>query len=353
MTPAPLVVRFGSLGDLVQSTVLLAPLAEAAGQPCDLVTGHRQAATLLAGLPFVGEIRVVASRRRPYAVSREQRALVAWLRGRERSLTCLVETVEAVRPKLLRLLARGGTREQELLDAAGLERGALEHTVDFLHRVAGAAVERLEVDPIPQQPPLPRLAVTAAERDACRAWLARQGLDGRPIVVVHPSSRRKNRGRWQAARWAAVLREVLAVEPEARVVLSGSARERRAVADIARATADARVRPAAGDLPLRRLVALLALADSFLGLDSGPAHFAAAMGCPLVALFGMADPRRVAPRGAGAVEIVAALPREQWPDDPLAWQRTNRLETIPIDPVAAAWRRLPRRGAPRAAGAAA
>ncbi|HEX9798917.1 MAG TPA: glycosyltransferase family 9 protein [Thermoanaerobaculia bacterium] len=351
MTPPPLVVRFGSLGDLVQSTVLLAALARASGRPCDLVTGHGQAPALLAGLASVGEVRLVASRRRPYLLSPDQRALVAWLRRRERSLACLVETVDAVRPKLRRLLARGGTHDADLLDAAELGRGRLEHTVDFLHRVAAAAVACLDGPPLPPRPPLPQLAVSDAERAECLDWLARHGCAGRPIVVVHPASRRTNRGRWPEERWAGVLRQLLAVEPEARVVLSGSAGESAEIAAVARAAADRRLLAAAGDLPLRRLVALLAFADSFVGLDSGPAHFAAAVGCPLVALFGRADPRRVAPRGAGSIEIVAALPRESWPDDPFTWQHLNRLEAIPVDAVAAAWRRLPRRGPPPAPGA--
>jgi heptosyltransferase-2/heptosyltransferase-3 len=353
MPPAPLVVRFGSLGDLVQATVLFEPLAAATGRPCDLVTGHRGAPALLAGLADVGEVRVVASRRRPYLLSPDQRALVAWLRQRGPSLACVVETVDAVRPKLARLLARGGTHGDDLVDAAELARGPLEHTLDFLHRVAAAALARLGAVAPPGARPLPRLAVADDERDEARAWLRRHGLDARPVVVVHPSSRRTNRGRWPAGRWAALIAEVFAAEPGAAVVLSGSAAERAEIDAIARAADDRRVLAAAGDLPLRRLVALLSLADSFVGLDSGPAHFAAATGCPLVALFGMADPRRVAPRGAGPIELVAALARDRWPDDPFTWQRSNRLEALSVDAVAAAWRRLPRRGAPPVPGAAA
>ena len=142
-----------------------------------------------------------------------------------------------------------------------------------------------------------------------------------------------------------LLREVLAGRPEARVVLSGVAGEREEIAGIAAAVADPRVVLAAGELPLRRLVALTALADSCLGIDSGPTHVAAAMGCPQVVLFGRADPRRVAPRGAAPVEVVAALPSASWPGDPVTWHRVNRLEEIPLASAVEAWRRLPRRGA--------
>lgn len=340
----PLVVRFGSLGDLVQLTVLLDALARLAGRPCDLVTGQAQAATLLSGLDSVGEIRVVAGRRRPYLLAPDQRRLVAWLRARGRSLAALVEPVAEARPKLRWLLARGGVPPSELLEAEALGRGELEHTVDFLARTAAAAAIRFGA-PAPPVAALPRLALGEAERRDGLAWLAERGLGGTAVTLAHPLSRRVNRGRWPVERWVGLLREVLGERPEARVVLSGVAAEREEIAAIAAAVADRRVLPAAGELPLRRLAAVLSLADAAVGIDSGPTHVAAAMGCPQVVLFGRADPRRVAPRGAAPVEVVAALPPARWPGDPVTWHRVNRLEEIPLAGAVEAWRRLPRRGA--------
>jgi ADP-heptose:LPS heptosyltransferase len=53
----------------------------------------------------------------------------------------------------------------------------------------------------------------------------------------------------------------------------------------------------------RELFAALRRVDGFVGNDSGPAHLAAFLGLPSVALFGPVDPARAAPRGEG-VEIV-------------------------------------------------
>lgn len=162
----PLVIRFGALGDLVQCTVLLSRLWRASGRPCDLVTGHPGASMLLSGLPFVGEVILVPSRRQMYPLSVPQRQLVG------------------------------------------------------------------------------------------------------------------------------------------------------------------------------RLRALLSMADSFIGLDSGPAHMAAALGCPAVVLFGRADPRRVAPRGIARVACLSGLRVEDWPDDPGQWAQRNRMEGIEVDAVVDAWRGL-------------
>jgi heptosyltransferase-2/heptosyltransferase-3 len=56
----------------------------------------------------------------------------------------------------------------------------------------------------------------------------------------------------------------------------------------------------ADDLPVPRLVALLAHAAGLITVDSGPAHVAAAVGCPLVVLFGKASVSLYRPWGTGA-----------------------------------------------------
>ncbi|PTY00915.1 ADP-heptose--LPS heptosyltransferase [Verrucomicrobia bacterium LW23] len=53
-----------------------------------------------------------------------------------------------------------------------------------------------------------------------------------------------------------------------------------------------------GCLSLRELIAVLARADAVLSTDSGPAHLAAALGRPTLALFGATDWRKTRPAGA-------------------------------------------------------
>jgi ADP-heptose:LPS heptosyltransferase len=52
-----------------------------------------------------------------------------------------------------------------------------------------------------------------------------------------------------------------------------------------------------GALDLVDLAGLLAELDLLVTSDTGPMHVASAVGTPLVALFGPADPRRYGPRG--------------------------------------------------------
>jgi heptosyltransferase-1 len=52
------------------------------------------------------------------------------------------------------------------------------------------------------------------------------------------------------------------------------------------------------------LIALMRRASLLVGGDSGPTHLAAALGIPLVALYGPTDPARNGPWGSGAKRIL-------------------------------------------------
>jgi ADP-heptose:LPS heptosyltransferase len=54
----------------------------------------------------------------------------------------------------------------------------------------------------------------------------------------------------------------------------------------------------AGEQDLLTLAAILQRLDLFITGDTGPMHVAAAVGTPVVAVFGPSDPRRYAPGGA-------------------------------------------------------
>jgi len=341
MTNSPVVVRFGSLGDLAQLAPLLVRLHRATGARIDLLTANAAAPALLGRLAATGEIRIAHGRRAPYLLSRDQRESADWLRRRPGAPVCLVETVPGARPPLLGLLRHGRVAAAMIFDAALLERAPLEHTLGFLERVGAEFLRRIAPGaPVPAAPELPRLLPDAAETAELVAWRERTGLARRPLVVFHVTSRRKNRGRWPSERWAQLARAILEREPEAAILVSGTAAERPEIARQVAACRDRRVIDAAGELPIGRLLALLAAADSSVMLDSGPAHLAAAAACPLVVLHGMADPRRVAPRGTGPIEVIAGLPECSWPPDPFLWQRLNRLDDLTVDAVLAAWERV-------------
>jgi heptosyltransferase-2/heptosyltransferase-3 len=77
-------------------------------------------------------------------------------------------------------------------------------------------------------------------------------------------------------------------------------------------------------------VPLLARCHSLVSVDTGPAHIAAALGCPTVTLFGLADPNRFRPGGVSTPVAV------------LTGARGGKPDMLGIEPEAVlqAWRRL-------------
>ena len=59
----------------------------------------------------------------------------------------------------------------------------------------------------------------------------------------------------------------------------------------------------AGQTSLKELAALLKMSPLLITNDSGPMHLAAAVGTPVVALFGPTDPKKIGPYGKGHVVL--------------------------------------------------
>jgi ADP-heptose:LPS heptosyltransferase len=87
----------------------------------------------------------------------------------------------------------------------------------------------------------------------------------------------------------------------ARVVAVASAGDSAASA----AAAPGRVIDLSGRLSLGATAALIATADAYVGNDSGVAHLAAAVGTPVVVLFGPTSPVRYGPAPGAGVAVVA------------------------------------------------
>lgn len=153
------------------------------------------------------------------------------------------------------------------------------------------------------QPEFP-LALTAAELSGARALLGDIAAAGRSFVAVLPGARWTTK-LWRPQRWAAVIDHLHAAGLP--VVLLGAASEQPMVREI---EVYLRSRPLSlvGRTSLRELTAVLALAESVLCQDSGPMHLAAALGRPVVALFGPTDPARCGPCYAPAHAAPAARP---------------------------------------------
>lgn len=340
MTARPLIVRCGAFGDVVVLTPLIRLLAARYGSPVDVVGSGAWTAPLLEHEPALGRLQLVTSRKTPYLLCPSQWALVRWLRQRGRGPVYLCD----VNPEMPALLARAGVRAEDIVarDRAGdrvpmlwPDRWLALGMRDPAHAWPTAAVD-------PAQFRLPQLVVADAARDELIRWRGQHGLGG-PLVLFQPGNKRTHkRGKvltadhpkhWAPEHWAATATAILDALPGGHVLLCGSPPEREVLEDIRRATGnDPRVRNLADELPIPRLLALLEVAHGMVSVDTGPAHAAAALRCPLVVLFGPAPRANWMPLGEGPV---TALGGERGD--------ASRVADIAPATVIEAWNDLPRR----------
>lgn len=146
------------------------------------------------------------------------------------------------------------------------------------------------------------LAPTAAEVADAAALTA--GLDG-PLVAACLGSSCPSR-RWFPAPTAAVL-DGLAARGAGGVALLGTGADGAFAVEVARRTR-ARVVDLTGRTTLRQLLAVLARATVAFGPDSGALHLAAALGVPVVSLWGATSALRSAPFGSEQRVIEGTAP---------------------------------------------
>lgn len=137
--------------------------------------------------------------------------------------------------------------------------------------------------------------------------LAHAGLaPGRDFVVVNPNAGSLSlERRWPAPNFAALAR-ALVREDGLPVVFVGAPNEIEYVREIVRSAGEqphGHLVDLSGKLTIGELAALLARAACVVTNDSGPMHVTAALGTPLVALFGPETPVMYGPLGTDAVAL--------------------------------------------------
>jgi len=118
------------------------------------------------------------------------------------------------------------------------------------------------------------------------------------LIAVNPSARWSTK-LWGDDKFADLIRRL----PSDRVVLTGSATERAQIDKIAQGR-----RNLAGQTDLFQLAELYRRCQVVITNDSGPMHLAAAVGTPVVAIFGPTDPALTGPYGKQHVVLRAGVP---------------------------------------------
>ncbi len=311
-------VRFGAFGDMVLLTALIRDLHAQFRVPVDILASGPWTEPLLGGQPGVGEILCLRSRKTPYWLSVEQRRAVRRLRARGLGPTWVCDANAATDE----LLARAGIGAEWRVDVRAHPLLPEEHATEQWRRLARVLPAAC------RQQSLPgavtglvgcELWVSDAQRTALDVWLRARGIGDRPLQLIQIGNKRTmrrgprrlavNHKHWPAERWADVLRHIRRARPNHAIVLLGTGPEFALNASLAALAGIEGVYNVADDLPVPRLLALLARGEALVTVDSGPAHAAAAVGCPQVVLFGRALPSLYRPWGTPGAPVAVLTGR--------------------------------------------
>ena len=192
----------------------------------------------------------------------------------------------------------GEMRHWLLNDARRLDKARLPQ---IAQRYAALGLPRGEV----LGTPLPTVALKVDETGR-RAAISRLGLDrGRPAAALCPGAEFGPAKRWPA-RYFAELAQGLAAHG-CSIWLIGSQNDRQAGAEIEQAAGGV-CRNLCGETTLTEAIDLLATCSLVVSNDSGLMHVAAALGRPLVALYGSSSPDYTPPLSADARILKLDLP---------------------------------------------
>ncbi len=193
------------------------------------------------------------------------------------------------------------------------------------------ALRRLGIYPEEEEKPL--VLVPGAEAEArVDGLLAAGGVAAKSFIQVHPTSRWLFKS-WTEPRNAELIRR-LARDGHRIVVTAAPDPKERAI--IARILADAAVPvlDLSGQLSLREMGALSARARLFFGVDSAPMHIAAAMGTPVVALFGPSGEKEWGPWRVPHRVVVSDHPCRPCGNDGCGGGKVSEcLTQLPVDRV--------------------
>ena len=340
---SPVVIRYGRVGDMVMQEPLLRSLHRRYGLPCILVTTGAWSPAIFRASPHVATTTVLRGRHRPFVLSPDRWKLVAMLRHHEGPIY-VSEDIERQLDRIRRLLRYAGVPPERCVFLEDI-RSTDEHVVDRLLCLAACTPAAWSPTNYPQPAgkilPIPTLGVRPEDRVACETWLRDSGWAGRPIVLLQPGSKhaikwgrqRNNAKAWPSERWTELVGLLSSHVQHGVFLLCGSRQERSFLNALRDRSSTAGVTMGVADVPLQRLMSLMCVAHSMVSVDTGPAHLAAALGCPLVVIYG-SEPRRLWSRRSIVPDSVMELGGP--PDH-------ARADAIATSAVFEAWRSLTHR----------
>src|SRR5262245_33001021 len=297
-----LIIRLSALGDVVHVLPMLDALRRARPEAEIGWLVEEKAASLLAGQPPIDRLWV-APRAQIADLLRRGRAIAAL-----RQLSRFTGELRAAGYELV-IDAHSNARSSFLAWCSGAPRrigfahGYAKEGAGWLYtdRVVPSRPRQLKVQralellrPLGIDPRGARAVLGISE--ATRAWARAQvqPLGGRPVVAIHPGvSDFGAIKQWDPVRFGRTALRLVR-ERGARCLVTWGPGERDLALRVVEASdGSATLGPETGSI--LELAALYEACDLVIGADTGPLHLAAALGIPVVGLYGPKDPEIYAP----------------------------------------------------------
>ena len=195
------------------------------------------------------------------------------------------------------------------------------HLVDyFLDMVcsAGAKKTKIRFDLKPQQQ-----AITETQK-----LLSENKINKDNYAIFVPSATVEAK-KWPIENFAALAEKVYS-KYRCSIVAIGTESE-KPVAEKLKSLSKTPVINLAGKTNIARLIALLAGAKVVVSNDTGPAHIAAALGVPMVLIFGYTNPSRVGPYGRG--ETAAAIDADKRGSEIESTNPAHNIRNVTVENV--------------------
>jgi heptosyltransferase-2 len=287
------------LGDAVMMLPALADVRRFAGTEQLVVAARRSVAQLFAFVPGVDRVVELGPGGGLLSAWRGAREDASVVRAVAPSVALLFPNSihSALTARLAGVPERWGYRRDGrglLLTRAIRPRRPIHQVDAYRHLVTAVGMSN--------GPREPRLDLEPSIVDDARIVLRASGWDpATPMVGVAPGAASGGAKRWPPARLAAVMARVIQ-ERGAVCVLVGAAADTGAIGEvvarlesISGPAARGRVINLAGKTTLAQLAGVVSMSRVFVSNDSGAMHLAAAVGTPVVAMFGPTNERATAP----------------------------------------------------------
>lgn len=285
-----LIIKPGAVGDLLQMTPVFRALKRAfPDATLTMVVGHDSSARLFQHHPHLDEV-IIFDRKTTHRTME--------------SLITLMRDLRARKFDLVLNFQRSNLRTWLLVLATLPGRVLVYHKAR--NRTVHAVVNYLEtLDPLGIELTDTSLDFHPGndEEQYAQDLFKRHGMDSGPVIALNPGATHTV-NRWPAERFAELADHVQS-ELHARALIVGGPDDVELAGLIVDRT---RTKPLsiAGTTSLPQLGAVLKRSAIVVSGDTGPMHLATAVGTPVVALFGAADPARTGPVGPGHVVIQAS-----------------------------------------------